>query len=56
MTIIKTRNHTNKGVAECVKITPYPKSTKKEVREFLNARGMRETFGIPQRINEYQFA
>jgi hypothetical protein len=55
MTIIRTRNHTNKGVKDCIKITPYPNSTKEEVRKFLNSRGMRETLTIPLRINEYQF-
>jgi len=55
MTIIRTRKHTNKGLGGCIKTTHYPKSTKAEVRKFLNARGMRETISIPQSMNEYQF-
>jgi len=51
---IKTRRHTNKGVAGCLILTHYPNSEERDIVEFLNKRGMRQVLSIPQRMNEYQ--
>ena len=56
MVTVQTRTN-SKGIADSVKLTHYPNSTEKEVRKFLNDRGMKEVIGInnlPQKVTEYK--
>lgn len=56
MTTIQTREHRD-GIKSSLKLTHYPHSTEKEVRQFLNSRGMKEVIGVnnlPQKVTEYK--